>query len=173
MGNIEYQKLRKHIKTGDILLFHSTKPIARIIQNVDNAYYHHSGIAAWFAGRLFIIDAQPEGSGMAFLSRRWKEKKYDDCLILRPQVPVDDALERTLRFVEEYKRYDFSKLVEILLYKKFDVKFERLDSKNEFICSELTQLYGVELGIDKYRFINIFTPQDHVRVKSNLIYDVL
>lgn len=166
----KYLAYREIAKDGDIILTHSTKPIAKIIQNVDECYWHHSELVFWSYDRLMCIGAHPGDDKTSFLSKRFKQKKWDNFTVIRPRLynknQVQKALKMSFKFAELYEGYDFDLLLSILLY-RIGLKNSVYGKDNKYICSEFTLQYMKFLGENIELERPFFTPEDHIRHLSS------
>lgn len=163
----KYEAYRKIAKSGDIILTHSNKIVAKSIQWIDNCYYHHSEIVDWQRGRLMGFGSHPDGANPVFLSHRFENKKWDDFTVIRPtgytQRDIDKALNKIYDFAERYYHYDFAMVFDVLA-SKFNLRAKKKGKIDKNICSELTLQYSKFLGNDfKVREDGYFTPSEHLR----------
>lgn len=175
-----YNKHREDLRDGDIILCHSQKFIARAIRHVDNCYYHHSGIVFRKHGRVFVMDAHPDkGVHPGYLSHRIMQKQWDEIAVIRPKINkkrIEQAMDQAFSRAHEYVPYDFKAILNILMYQKTGGWFGEVDPERD-ICSEFTQYYGIYLGVEDYFPRNLerpfFTPEDHLRIETDIFKRVL
>lgn len=65
--NDKYKRVRQYIKDGDIVLFHGTSIVSRMIQNCDSSYFNHVGVVFEKLGALYIVDAIKRNTKMAMV----------------------------------------------------------------------------------------------------------
>ena len=165
----KYKAFRDRIQDGDIGLCWSRKLIAKGIQLVDSAFYHHSFIAYRSYDRVMCMDSHPgKGTHPAYLSHRIVQQKWDGFIILRPNIGqsrINNALCNSFRLAEAFIPYDLIDIARILKY-ELTGKWTKSNTE-KMICSEFTQYYCINLGFDNFRTENLdrpfFTPQDHIR----------
>lgn len=170
-----YKEYREHSEDGDIVLFHGTRKIHRLIQQFDRvdgkpAYWNHSGNVVKIGNRVMFLEATEKGVDITFLSRVMK--RFTDFAVLCPLTSVvshDRMLVETniaLGVAEEFIAYDFAQLFKILLWRK-GIKYWWNNNPDKDICSEVSQNIYVNAGIQCYRPSVIkqpfITPQDFVR----------
>jgi hypothetical protein len=159
-----YNKHREDLRDGDIILCHSKKFIAKAIRH----------------GRVFVMDAHPDkGVHPGFLSHRMAFKQWDDIAVLRPKINkkrIEQSMNQAFSRAHDYIPYDMKGVFQILMYQKLGM-WAGTDHPGKDICSEFTQYYGIYLGIEEYFPRNLsrpfFTPQDHIRVETDMLKRIL
>ncbi|SNY90087.1 hypothetical protein SAMN04515647_0229 [Cohaesibacter sp. ES.047] len=58
-----YPDARCQIRSGDLIAFRGKGPVSWLIRHVTGGFHTHVGVAWWFRGRLFILEAR-EGIGV-------------------------------------------------------------------------------------------------------------
>jgi hypothetical protein len=175
----KYRAFRDKIQDGDIGLVWSNKPLARAIQHVDGAFYHHSFVAFKKFNRVFCMDAHPDkGVNPAYLSHRIEQQKWKGMIFLRPntgRIVINNALCRTFELADSFIPYDFVDILRILQY-QYTGRWKQTATE-KMICSEFTQYYCINLGFENHHPDNLkrpfFTPQDHLRVMDNGQFTIL
>lgn len=170
---LKYQKVRHLIWDGDIIVCKSDKLVAKTIQWFDNADYHHSGVIFKSYGRLFVMDAHPDGGvHPGYLSHRIIDKEWTDFTILRPKVKrevQEEALERSFEKANRFIPYNWRGVFKIAWW-VFTGVYKAAHENGKQICSHFTQEYVVNCGIESHDPLNVkrpfFTPQDHLRNKD-------
>lgn len=66
---VGYRDVRETIRDGDIVLFRGKSWPSRVIRWITRSPYSHSGIVAWWNGRLMVLEAVPAGVLVSRLSR--------------------------------------------------------------------------------------------------------
>jgi hypothetical protein len=56
---MRYSDCKKHIKTGDIILWSGKMPHSRLIRWLTKSKWSHVGIAVWWGNRLMVLDSYP------------------------------------------------------------------------------------------------------------------
>lgn len=167
---IKYDNMRSFIKEGDVILFHGTGIILRLIQWFDNAYWNHVGIVIECSGSLGICDAN--GNGVQWDRLSWRVKQYSkggDFVIIRP-IKDADEIQKQLRMLlyksdKKWVKYDYVNGFKELFNRKFGFKFKIILSDDKVICSSNDAKYVINLGIitEDFKNIKIQFPQDYIR----------
>lgn len=182
----KYTQYRKQAKDGDILLWHGSGVMARIIRAcdtwylndagekiLDRAYYTHASIVLWGRGeRLQNADSWSNGVDIVPLSDRIDF--YNDFCVLRPKMQhvlsADDQMKVGIDFImdkwQDHVKYDYMLLPRIALIKKTGIDITGLGKKQKVICSEFTRDFTFSLAIKDYFRRELFTPQDHIRFNA-------
>jgi len=169
----QYDRVRNQIKHGDLILFHGTSLLAKIIQNCDKAFYNHIGVVIEIEGALFIVDSNASGVQADRLS--WRIKKYTSksrFVIIRSV--VSDAtklfyLKQLLkRSDDKWIKYDFSNGTKELLNRKFNFDLKIKDNETKDICSDYVSRYAqkIEVVYENFNKIPIAFPQDYMRFRN-------
>lgn len=165
----KYNKLRPLIKDGDIIIFHGTGLMAKLIQFCDKSWANHTGIIFKSHGALFIEDSNANGVQSDRLSWRIKKYKGGDFKIIRPnidrQLIIDELSNLLMRGDSKWIQYDFVNGTKELLNRKFRTKFKIKLHEDYSICSAYDANYAINLGIVTKDFIKlaIVFPQDFLR----------
>lgn len=165
----KYKRLRPLIKDGDLILFHGTGFIAKIIQSCDRSYYNHIGVVFEKCGALYILDANANGVQADRLSKRIEKYKDGNFTIIKPLKTNDEIqLELTKllkRSDEKWIKYDFYNGIKELLNRKFNWNLKINFDENHDICSDFVSQYQYNLGLynEHYKSIRICFPQDTIR----------
>lgn len=168
--NQKYSRLRSMIKDGDIILFHGTGIIAKIIQFCDKSYYNHVGIVFDKCGALYIVDANENGVQADRLSYRInKYRKGGNFTIVKPLAENSDiqfALSKLLKRSDSKTiKYDFMNGVKELFNRLFNMhlKVDLDESRSDFVSS-----YQSELGMlnEDFKKVRIAFPEDTIRYKT-------
>lgn len=171
--NQKYDRLRSMIKDGDIILFHGTGIIAKIIQFCDKSYYNHVGIVFDKCGALYIVDANENGVQADRLSYRInKYKKGGDFTIVKPLAENSDiqlALSKLLRRSDSKTiKYDFMNGIKELFNRLFNIHLRVDLDESHDICSDFVSSYQIELGMlnNDFSKVRIAFPEDTIRYKT-------
>jgi hypothetical protein len=173
----KYNRLRPQIEDGDLILFHGTKALAKIIQWCDDSYYNHIGVVVEQHGALFIVDANGDGVQADRLSQRINSyKRYADFTILKPLASKDEInyAMRTLlkRSDGNTIKYDYNNGLKELFNRKFKPEFKiNEDTEKRAICSSNVYQYAITLEIvtDEFKSLRIAFPQDYIRFLNKVI----
>lgn len=171
----KYARLRPKIEDGDIILFHGTGIIARIIQWADNSYYNHIGIVFKKLSALYIVDSNESGVQADRLSMRINKYKNGDFTLvkaLKPDKEIQYELYQLLkRSDEKWIRYDFYNGIKELINRAFGWKLKITLDENRDICSDFVSDYQIKLGLlnEDFKKVNIAFPQDTIRYKTNFV----
>lgn len=177
--NDKYARLRRYISDGDIILFHGTSIISKLIQNCDKSYYNHIGVAIEKHGALFIQDANENGVHPARLSYRInKYAPNGDFTILKPTATreeINTAMAVLLKRPDSKTiKYDFWNGFKELMNRKFGWKL-RIDlDESHDICSDFVSTYQVALKMVNEDFLKlrIGFPQDSIRYATENIITI-
>lgn len=166
----KYKRIRPSIKHGDLILFHGTGVMAKIIQNCDNSYYNHVGVVIEINEALFIVDSNADGVQADRLS--WRIGKYskggDFCII---QSNADERskyvyLKQLLkRSDENWIKYDYYNGAKELANRKFGLKLRIKEDEGRDICSDYVSRYavGAKFVSEEFAYLKIAFPQDYIR----------
>lgn len=173
----KYELHRAELRDGDLMLFHGTHLLAKIIQSSDknengtNAYWNHIGIIFEKCGRLFIQDSNRPGVHPEILSERIKKYSSGDFCVLRPVAHgelIQAAMEHRFARAEEGIKYDFMGGLRGLIYRRWNKDLKFLGTAKRDICSEYTAPYALELEMVMKEFAQIKFPfpQDYIREQN-------
>ncbi len=171
--NAKYQRLRPLISNGDVILFHGTKPLARLIQFCDKSYYNHVGVVVKIYDALYIVDANASGVQADRLSKRISSYKAGDFTIIKPNatgIEIDTALAKLLKRSDaKWIKYDFLNGTKELANRAFGYKFEIKYSDDRDICSDFVSQYQKDLDMlnEYFEYVRIAFPQDTIRYLKN------
>lgn len=169
----KYNLLRPEISDGDLILFHGTKIVSKIIQWCDKSYYNHIGIVTERHGALFIVDAN--GSGVQADRLSYRVNSYGngcDFIIIKPhnsKENISDAMKVLLmRSDKTTIKYDFSNGAKELYNRKFKNRFKINVDNNKDICSDFVSVYAMSLRMvtDEFSNLRIAFPQDYIRFRN-------
>lgn len=170
---VKYERLRPQIKDGDIILFHGTKALAKIIQNCDLAYWNHVGVIIEKHGALYIEDAN--GNGVQSDRLSWRIAKYPDgdFTIIQSTLPKEELqaplAKLLLRADHKTIKYDFWNGFKELLNRKFDWQLTIKPNDSRDICSNYLAVYAVEgyfVHPESFKKLRIEFPQDFERYRN-------
>lgn len=165
----KYNRLRALIKDGDIIVFHGTGIMAKLIQFCDKSWANHTGIIFKSHGALFIEDSNASGVQSDRLSWRIKKYKGGDFKIIRPnierQLIIDELSNLLMRGDSKWIQYDFINGGKELLNRLFKIKLKIKLKDSHAICSDYTSKYVINLGIVSENFTKlvIVFPEDYLR----------
>jgi hypothetical protein len=66
---VDYDETRSQIKNGDVLMYRGRSLESTIIRWVTGSNYSHAGLAAWWNGRLMVLEAVGKGVVVSPLSQ--------------------------------------------------------------------------------------------------------
>lgn len=182
--NAKYQAYRKDALDGDILLWRGNTLMNKLIRYFDDhyindkgekikdpCYYNHASVVYWGkASRLLNCDSWSNGITVVPASHR--VDFYLDFCVIRPKESLESIakLDRAINFaLDEWTAdvpYDHFTLLRIAIIKKTGIDITKLGSRSKYICSEFTQEFCAQFGIQDYKRLNLFTPQDHIRFNA-------
>jgi len=172
----KYKALRSSIKDGNIILFHGTGLLAKLIQNCDEnndgtlAYHNHVGIVVESHGALFIVDSNEKGVQADRLS--WRINKYrkgGDFTIIQPSIfpeLINIEMRKLLHKSDDnWIKYDFINGAKELLNRKFGFKLKINLNEERDICSDYVSRYACNLDLVTQKFEDkvIVFPEDYIR----------
>ena len=173
----KYSRLRSSIKHGDVILFHGTEALAKIIQESDSdAYFNHIGIVGEMSGVLFIVDSNAPGVHPERLSvriNRYAESGGDFAIrrSKKTSEEIDTAFYNVMNTLEKEGevKYDFVNGLKSLLNRRFKTKFKINPKEDRMICSMFVYPYLLELEMVRVFLFNntLFFPQDAIRYGIN------
>lgn len=170
----KYNRLRSSIKHGDLLLFHGTGIVAKIIQNCDKSYWNHVGVVVEINEALFIVDANASGVQADRLS--WRINKYrkggDFCIIqsfVANEIKNIHLTELLKRSDEKWIKYDFYNGAKELANRKFGLKLPINIDEDRDICSDYVSRYaiGAKFVNSSFNELKIAFPEDYYRFMNN------
>jgi hypothetical protein len=167
---IKYDNMRQYIKGGDIILFHGTSIISKIIQWGDSCYWNHVGVVIECDGALGICDAN--GNGVQWDRLSWRIMKYGNggnFVIIRPMCN-NELIEQQLKLLlaksdRKWIKYDFYNGIKELFNRRFNTHLKVNLKDDKAICSTEDAMYAISLGVvvDKFKNETIQFPQDYIR----------
>jgi hypothetical protein len=89
-ATIEYEVGRLQIKNGDVLMYRGRSLESRIIQWATRSKYTHAGLAAWWNGRLMVLEAVGKGVIVTPLSKNVRSYHgYVEWFTSAEEIPSD------------------------------------------------------------------------------------
>lgn len=133
-----YSKVRETIKTGDLLIWKTTKIkslldfILYLYQKIFKAEFTHVGIAVVLGNRTMIVEATPP------VVRLYPVSLLDDFYLLKTDIEYKD---KHLDILFKYlgKKYSILDLINSL--------FKIANSRDNYYCSELASEFYNEIGL--------------------------
>lgn len=166
----KYKALRPQIDDGDIIIFHGSGLMAKLIQFCDSSYYNHVGIVIKSHEALFIVDSNANGVQSDRLSYRMLKYKGDgDFTILKPNLSrelIDQEMCKILHTSDDkWIKYDFINGTKELCNRKIGTKFKINLDCNRHICSDYVSRYAINLNMvnDLFKKLIIAFPEDYKR----------
>src|SRR5574341_477420 len=90
---VAYADAHGRIRDGDLFLFRGEYLISKLFRRADRSYYSHAALAAWWGGRLMILQA--EGTGIQAIPLSVAIASYpgraDWYTLKREEIPDFDA----------------------------------------------------------------------------------
>jgi hypothetical protein len=167
---IKYDNMRQYLREGDIILFHGTGIVSKVIQWGDSCYWNHTGVIIECNGALGICDAN--GNGVQWDRLSWRIRKYrngGNFVIIRP-LCNNELIKQQLRLLlvksdQKWIKYDYYNGIKELINRKFNTHFSIKLKDDKSICSTEDADYAINLGIvtDKFKNEKIQLPQDYIR----------
>ena len=143
-----YDEVRDTIRTGDVLLYRGTLWISRLIEKVTRSEYSHSGLTAWWDGRLMVLEASRRGVVATPLSQNVRRYHGDVVWFTCTQDIAAEDRARLLAFAQHElgKEYSLWGAVVLGLRLLFERRIERRDAlrrERRLICSQyVAQAYN-------------------------------
>lgn len=171
----KYARLRPKMEDGDLILFHGTGLLARIIQWCDKSYYNHVGVVFRKLSAMYIVDSNESGVQADRLSMRIEKYKNGDFSLvkpLRPDKEIQYELYQLLkRSDDKWIRYDFYNGAKELANRAFGWNLKITLDENRDICSDFVSDYMIKLGMlnEDFKKVRIAFPQDIIRYKTEFV----
>lgn len=133
-----YSEIRGNIKTGDLLIWETTKIrsfidfVLYLYQKIFKAEFTHVGVAVVLGNRLLIVEATPP------VVRLHPVSLLDDFYLLKTNIRTKSK-HLDILFEHLGKKYSLLDLVKFL--------FKLRNNDNNFYCSELASKYYNEVGL--------------------------
>ncbi|MGG9961371.1 YiiX/YebB-like N1pC/P60 family cysteine hydrolase [Ferruginibacter sp. SUN106] len=154
---IPYEKIREHIKTGDIFFSSGSYAFSGIIQNLTKSTWSHVAVIYKdeVLGRVLVLEAEPNvGIRLIPLSKYlhdYKDKKRPykgQITIAQLNIDVEkEKLNRGISFgLDELARpYDNFEIVRIMIRILFHIS--KRERNRNYICSELVRDIFAKAGV--------------------------
>ncbi len=169
---LEYNKVRDQIKDGDIFLyigkgFLKSGFVATLVQKVTRSAYSHAGIAAWWGGRLIVMEAVGNGvivNPLSLSLERYQARvEWYSC--------KDEIPEPTRQAMMDYAKGELGKPFAVLLAFWFMIKIlfigkfsqeDRFKREKRYYCSEfVSNVYdSIHFDLKKGRSSRYMSPDD-------------
>jgi hypothetical protein len=182
----KYHDCMPDIKPGMIWIEQGNSLIDRGIRwgetmKGDKAKYTHTGVIFMADSDLFIIDSTEPGVKPAFLQDRAYDCADFVCLDLLNVTPqeIAAALETGMDNAISGIKYNYERLLRILIENKLGLNISALDENGDMICSQWDQffmsLFGKLLFSDFLK-VPLITPQNFYEIgkvskQVNLLFD--
>ena len=146
--NDKYNLLRPQIADGDLILFHGTRLISKIIQWCDSSYYNHIGVVTERHGALFIVDASSDGVQADRLSYRINGYKNGGDFTIIKSLKSREEINLQMKILLARSdgntiKYDYNNGSKELFNRKFKNRFKINNYDNHNICTKYVCLYSV------------------------------
>ena len=157
MADYNYEKIRDHLKTGQIVFCSGSYAFSGIIQNLTKSTWSHVAVIYKdeALGRVLLLEAEPKyGIRLIPLSKYLKDYKGTNrpykgqIVVTQLNIPVEKKnLDRGISFgLDELTRpYDNYEIVRIMMRILFHISKRK--KNRAYICSELVRDIFVKAGI--------------------------
>jgi hypothetical protein len=141
VNNLRYEDVRSDIKDGDVLMYRGRNLPSRLIQWATGSRYSHSGLAAWWNGRLMVLEAVGKGVVVTPLSANVRHYHGDvEWFTCVEAIPESDR-HRMIEFAQqelgkEYARWKAIKLGLRILLQKGEKQRDELRRARQLFCSQ-------------------------------------
>ncbi len=138
--NLRYDDVRSGVKDGDVLLYRGRSLSSHVIQWVTHSRYSHAGLAAWWNGRLMVLEAVGKGVVVTPLSANVRHYHGDvEWFTCVEEIP-DAERHRMIDFArqelgKEYATWKAVKLGLRILFQKDKKQRDELRRARELFCS--------------------------------------
>lgn len=170
-----YREVRTRVEDGDVFLFRGQYLISKLFERVDFSYYSHAALAAWWGGRLMILQAEgpgiqaiPMSVAVATYPGRvdWYKLKKDD---------FPDCAKRLAGLLWEAKsdlglEYGFGDLLRNIWHWIAKVKLADPVNPRAMFCSEYVERCFREAGMSLTDKADITTFPKDVAASKHLAY---
>jgi hypothetical protein len=139
-NNLRYDDVRSSIRDGDVIMYRGRNLPSRVIQWATRSRYSHAGLAAWWNGRLMVLEAVGKGVVVTPLSanvRRYHGgAEWFTCVEDIPQADRHRMIELAQQELgKEYARWKAIKLGLRILFQKGEKQRDELRRARQLFCS--------------------------------------
>jgi len=115
MATVEYDVGRPQIKNGDVLMYRGSSLESKIVRWATRSKYSHAGLAAWWNGRLMVMEAVGRGVIATPLSKNvLSYPGYVEWFTSVEDIPADQRL-RMVEFAQQELGKDYALWRAVLL----------------------------------------------------------
>ena len=153
VNNLRYDDVRSSIRDGDVLMYRGRSLPSRLIQWVTHSRYSHAGLAAWWNGRLMVLEAVGRGVVVTPLSANVRRYHGDvEWFTCVEEIPEADRL-RMIEFAQqelgkEYTRWKAIRLGLRILFQKDRKQRDGLRRSRQLFCSHYVAEVYTAVGKD-------------------------
>lgn len=140
------------MEVGDIILVSGQSFISKLVQKITRSKWSH---VALYIGGGYVLEIN--WNIKAHIVPNLYPKEGEECLVLRNKIPLtkeqqDMIISRGCAYNQTGNRYDFLLLAGLFLKTLFPnwKVLSKLNDKNSFVCTELTDQVLKEAGIDLF-----------------------
>ncbi len=159
VNNLPYDDVRSSIKDGDVLMYRGRNIPSRVIQWATRSRYSHAGLAAWWNGRLMVLEAVGRGVVVTPLSANVRHYHGDvEWFACVEDIPDADR-HRMIEFAQqelgkEYARWRAIKLGLRILLLKGEKQRDELRRARQLFCSHYVAEVYNSVGKDLKRGVS-------------------
>ncbi len=139
-NNLRYDDVRCGVKDGDVLMYRGRSLSSRVIRWVTHSRYSHAGLAAWWNGRLMVLEAVGKGVVVTPLSANVRHYHGDvEWFTCVEEIPEEER-RRMIDFArqelgKEYATWKAVKLGLRVLFQKDKKQRDELRRARQLFCS--------------------------------------
>ncbi len=158
-NNLPYEDVRSSIKDGDVLMYRGRNIPSRVIQWATRSRYSHAGLAAWWNGRLMVLEAVGRGVVVTPLSSNVRRYHGDvEWFTCVENIPDADR-HRMIKFAQqelgkEYARWKAIALGLRILFLKGEKQRDELRRARQLFCSHYVAEVYNSVGKDLKRGVS-------------------
>ncbi len=141
VNNLPYEDVRSRIRDGDVLMYRGRTIPSRVIQWATRSRYSHAGLAAWWNGRLMVLEAVGRGVVVTPLSANVRHYHGDvEWFTCVEDIPDADR-HRMIEFAQQElgKEYAHWKAIMLglrILFLKGEKQRDELRRARQLFCSQ-------------------------------------
>ncbi len=141
VNNLPYEDARSSIRDGDVLMYRGRNIPSRVIQWATRSRYSHAGLAAWWNGRLMVLEAVGRGVVVTPLSANVRHYHGDvEWFTCMEDIPDADR-HRMIEFAQQElgKEYAHWKAIILglrILFLKGEKQRDELRRARQLFCSQ-------------------------------------
>ncbi len=156
---LPYEDVRSSIRDGDVLMYRGRNLPSRLIQWATGSRYSHAGLAAWWNGRLMVLEAVGKGVVVTPLSANVRRYHGDvEWFTCVEDIPEPDR-NRMIEFAQqelgkEYARWKAMKFGLRILFQKGEKQRDELRRARQLFCSQYVAEVYNSVGKDLKRGVS-------------------